>query len=35
MDFQAVDHFISNQVSVLEIPRMPWEDVRLFFPLFM
>ena len=28
-DFQDVSNFVSETISVLEIPRMPWHDVRL------
>lgn len=28
LDFQQVDNYVSNQVSILEAPRMPWHDVR-------
>ncbi|KIJ51188.1 hypothetical protein M422DRAFT_203211 [Sphaerobolus stellatus SS14] len=31
LDFQQVDHFASNQVSILEAPRMPWHDVHMTF----
>ncbi|KAF9244484.1 hypothetical protein BU15DRAFT_85872 [Melanogaster broomeanus] len=29
LDFQEVDNYISNAVSVLETPRMPWHDVHM------
>ncbi|KAG8946540.1 hypothetical protein FRC04_011598 [Tulasnella sp. 424] len=29
MDFQQVDNFVSNQISILETARMPWHDVHL------
>ena len=34
VDFQHVDHYVSNTISILEQPRMPWQDVRasLIFP---
>lgn len=28
MDFQHVDNFVSNALSILESARMPWHDVR-------
>ncbi|KAM0753544.1 phospholipase D/nuclease [Meredithblackwellia eburnea MCA 4105] len=28
-DFQAVDHWVSNQQSRLDTPRMPWHDVHM------
>ncbi|KZO92207.1 phospholipase D [Calocera viscosa TUFC12733] len=31
LDFQAVDHYTSNGVSLLETPRMPWHDVHMTF----
>lgn len=31
LDFQKVDKFVSNAVSILETPRMPWHDVRIYF----
>ena len=30
LDFQQVDHYVNNMVSILETPRMPWHDVSLF-----
>lgn len=27
-DFESVDDYASNKISVLEQPRMPWHDVR-------
>lgn len=33
LDFQQVDHFVNNAVSILETPRMPWHDVDRFFRL--
>ena len=29
LDFQTVDHFASQQVSILETARMPWHDVHM------
>ncbi|KAJ1303942.1 hypothetical protein OPQ81_008353 [Rhizoctonia solani] len=29
LDFQTVDHYASNQVSLLETARMPWHDVHM------
>ncbi|KAG8908860.1 hypothetical protein FRC01_007243, partial [Tulasnella sp. 417] len=29
MDFQQVDNYVSNQISILETGRMPWHDVHL------
>ncbi|KAG9077310.1 hypothetical protein FRC06_008986, partial [Ceratobasidium sp. 370] len=29
LDFQTVDHYVSNQVSLLETARMPWHDVHM------
>lgn len=29
LDFQRVDHFASNQISILETPRMGWHDVHM------
>lgn len=29
MDFQQVDNYVSNQVSILETCRMPWHDVHM------
>ncbi|KAF8523531.1 phospholipase D [Hysterangium stoloniferum] len=29
LDFQQVDNYVSNQVSILESPRMPWHDVHM------
>ena len=29
LDFQRVDNFASNQVSILETPRMGWHDVHM------
>lgn len=29
-DFQNVSDYVSETISVLESPRMPWQDVRLF-----
>lgn len=29
LDFQQVDQFVSNQISILEAPRMPWHDVHM------
>lgn len=29
LDFQHVEDYVSNQLSILESPRMPWHDVRL------
>ncbi|KAG8990617.1 hypothetical protein FRB93_003164 [Tulasnella sp. JGI-2019a] len=29
MDFQQVDNFVSNEVSILETGRMPWHDVHM------
>ncbi len=29
MDFQNVGSYVSETISVLESPRMPWHDVRL------
>ncbi|KAF8324713.1 uncharacterized protein EI90DRAFT_2976883 [Cantharellus anzutake] len=28
-DFKDVDHYVSNTISVLEQPRMPWQDVHM------
>lgn len=33
MDFQHVDKFASNALSILESARMPWHDVRNFVAL--
>jgi len=33
MDFQNVGNYVSGTVSVLETPRMPWQDVRLLVTL--
>lgn len=30
LDFQDVQNYISNAVSILEMPRMPWHDVGGF-----
>lgn len=27
LDFQQVDNYVNNAVSILETPRMPWHDV--------
>lgn len=29
LDFQQVDHYVSNQLSVLDTGRMPWHDVHM------
>ena len=29
LDFQRVDNFASNQISILETPRMGWHDVHM------
>ncbi|PVG02411.1 phospholipase D/nuclease [Serendipita vermifera] len=29
IDFQQVDHFTNNAVSLLQTPRMPWHDVHM------
>lgn len=29
LDFQQVDHFVSNQVSIQDTARMPWHDVHM------
>ncbi|KDQ10873.1 hypothetical protein BOTBODRAFT_35827 [Botryobasidium botryosum FD-172 SS1] len=29
LDFQQVDNYLSNQISVLETGRMPWQDVHM------
>ena len=29
VDFQRVDNFVSNQISILETPRMGWHDVHM------
>ncbi|PVG01208.1 phospholipase D/nuclease [Serendipita vermifera] len=29
LDFQQVDHYVSNQISTLETGRMPWHDVHM------
>ncbi|CAG7850914.1 Phospholipase D1 Short=PLD 1; AltName: Full=Choline phosphatase 1; AltName: Full=Meiosis-specific sporulation-specific protein 14; AltName: Full=Phosphatidylcholine-hydrolyzing phospholipase D1 [Serendipita indica DSM 11827] len=29
LDFQKVDHYVSNQISTLETGRMPWHDVHM------
>ncbi|KAG8850840.1 hypothetical protein FRB96_009577 [Tulasnella sp. 330] len=29
LDFQQVDNYVSNQVSILETSRMPWHDVHM------
>ncbi|KAG8894094.1 hypothetical protein FRB99_001525, partial [Tulasnella sp. 403] len=29
LDFQQVDNFVSNQISILETARMPWHDVHM------
>ena len=29
VDFQRVDNFASNQISILETPRMGWHDVHM------
>ena len=29
LDFQKVDHYVSNQVSLLDTARMPWHDVHM------
>lgn len=31
MDFQQVDNYVSNQISILEVGRMPWHDVHMSF----
>lgn len=28
-DFQHVDHYVSNTISILEQPRMPWQDIHM------
>ena len=33
MDFQQVDHFVSNQISILESARMPWHDVSIYLEM--
>lgn len=30
LDFQDVQNYVSNAVSILETPRMPWHDVSRF-----
>lgn len=32
-DFQNVSNYVSETISVLESPRMPWQDVRRFVSL--
>lgn len=27
--FQKVDHYVSNQLSIIETGRMPWHDVHM------
>lgn len=29
LDFQNVDNYVSNAVSIMETPRMPWHDVHM------
>ncbi|KAG2355827.1 hypothetical protein BDR07DRAFT_1473986 [Suillus spraguei] len=29
LDFQNVDNYVSNSVSIMETPRMPWHDVHM------
>jgi len=29
LDFQKVDNYVSNAVSIMETPRMPWHDVHM------
>ncbi|KAG2131140.1 hypothetical protein BD769DRAFT_1452087 [Suillus cothurnatus] len=29
LDFQHVDNYVSNAVSIMETPRMPWHDVHM------
>ncbi|KZT40944.1 phospholipase D/nuclease [Sistotremastrum suecicum HHB10207 ss-3] len=31
LDFQHVDNYVSNAISILESPRMPWHDVHMTF----
>ncbi|KAG8962140.1 hypothetical protein FRC03_004555 [Tulasnella sp. 419] len=30
-DFQQVDNYVSNTISILDTPRMPWHDVHMSF----
>jgi len=31
LDFQQVDNYVSNTVSILDTGRMPWHDVHMSF----
>ena len=34
LDFQNVDNYVSNAVSIMETPRMPWHDVSYNMSMF-